>query len=307
MAERIGIVGAPSSAGAYAPGQERAPAALREAGLLDELHRRGVDVRDFGDTRDFRWRPDPTLPRAQNLNAVASIVSEVAELVREVRADRRVAIVLGGDCTVALGVLAGLAETGRSTGLSYLDLHADLNVPTSTADGALDWMGVAHMLAIEGSRPELCGGGTGKALLASGDIVLLGYDAALATAHERDTISRLGLHTVSVATLAGDPEGAAERSLLALEGHDDLAIHFDVDLVDFFDAPLSENTERDGGVTLAIAVRALWRLASDERLAAITIAELNPDHGEPEDIRGFAVGLASALGGGSVGPPGAPR
>jgi len=46
MARRLDVVGAPSSAGACAPGQERAPAAIRAAGLLASLAERGVAVTD---------------------------------------------------------------------------------------------------------------------------------------------------------------------------------------------------------------------------------------------------------------------
>jgi arginase len=65
------------------------------------------------------------------------------------------ALVLGGDCTVELGTVAGAFGHGPSIGLVYIDLDTDLNTPESTADGALDWMGVAHLLGIEGSATEL--------------------------------------------------------------------------------------------------------------------------------------------------------
>jgi arginase len=65
------VLGVPTSAGAFAPGQELAPAALREAGLLDRLSAEGVEVADLGDSPVWRWRPDTARPRAQNLAEVA--------------------------------------------------------------------------------------------------------------------------------------------------------------------------------------------------------------------------------------------
>src|SRR5688500_13400314 len=56
----LSIIGAPSSAGAYAPGQEKAPAAFRRHGLADVLSHSGHNVTDRGDVLGFRWRPDPT-------------------------------------------------------------------------------------------------------------------------------------------------------------------------------------------------------------------------------------------------------
>ena len=53
----VSVLGAPSSAGAYAPGQEDAPAALRDAGLVERLCRASLQVHDAGDLPRFRWRP----------------------------------------------------------------------------------------------------------------------------------------------------------------------------------------------------------------------------------------------------------
>ena len=64
-----------------------------------------------------------------------------------------------------------------------------------------------------------------------------------------------------------------------LEDCDELAVHFDVDVLDFLDAPLAENTDRDPGVPLAAAGEILAVLLADARVSALTITELNPHHG----------------------------
>ena len=69
---------------------------------------------------------------------------------------RRKALVVGGDCTIELGSVAGALQSGASIGLVYVDLDVDLNAP-ATSDGALDWTGVAHLLDIPGAAPELSG------------------------------------------------------------------------------------------------------------------------------------------------------
>ena len=58
MSRRVSILGEPSSLGAYAPGQENAPRALREAGLVERLRESGLEVVDHGDAEMARWRPD---------------------------------------------------------------------------------------------------------------------------------------------------------------------------------------------------------------------------------------------------------
>jgi arginase len=298
MPERLAVIGAPSSAGAYAPGQERAPAALRAAGLLEALVNAGWDeVDDTGDVEGFRWEPDEADPAAANVAAAAGVAARVAGEVRRVLDDgARRALVLGGDCTVGVGAVAGAADRGR-VGLVYLDLHADMNVPDATEDGTLDWMGVAHLLALDGTRPELRDVGPRTPLLQGKDLVLVGFDPDYATAFELAAIAEHEVTVVTVADLATDPKGAARRALAALADCDVLCLHLDVDLVDFLELPLSENTERDGGVTLQTALAALGVLAAHDRTATITLTELNPDHGAADGstLAAFVAGVAAAL------------
>jgi arginase len=270
---RVTIVGAPTSAGAYAPGQEEGPRAMRDAGLLDALAARGVEVADAGDVEAFRWAPDPGNPRAANLAVVADRARQVAALVGA--ADSSV-LVLGGDCTVELGTVAGLRDRVERLGLVYLDLHADLNVPSSVVDGALDWMGVAHLLDVEGAESEFAGIGPSRPLLDDDQLVFLGVKPG--TEFEQAMIEGRGLAVVDVDALGADPAGAASQALGALAGCDAVAVHFDVDLVHFLDAPLAENTEREG-VTLDVAATALRVLTADPRFRALTVTEHNPFHG----------------------------
>jgi len=270
---RVTIVGAPTSAGAYAPGQEEGPRAMRSAGLVDELTARGVGVVDAGDVEAFRWAPDPEHPRAANLAAVAERARQVAALVAA--ADTTV-LVLGGDCTVEVGTVAGLRDGVQRLGLVYLDLHADLNVPSSVVDGALDWMGVAHLLDVDGAEGELAGIGSSRPLLEDDQLVFLGIKPG--TEFEQATIEQRGLSVVDVDALAADPAAAAAQALGALAGCDAIAVHFDVDLVHFLDAPLAENTDREG-VRLDVAASALRVLTADPRFRALTVTEHNPFHG----------------------------
>jgi arginase len=144
MPDRLAIIGAPSSAGAYAPGQEKAPTALRDIGLAELLSARGIPVDDRGDVAGFRWRADQANPRAMNASAAATVAKATAEQVAAVMATNAPVLVLGGDCTVELGTVAGSLQATPSVGVVYIDLDTDLNTPQSTEDGALDWMGVAH-------------------------------------------------------------------------------------------------------------------------------------------------------------------
>jgi arginase family enzyme len=126
VSRRIGVVGVPTSAGAFAPGQENAPRALREAGLVERLRDRGLEVRDHGDRERWRWRPDRANPRAQNLEKVVEIVGDTAHRVAAAADSGELTLVLGGDCTAGVGTVAGHSADRQPPGVIYFDAHADL-------------------------------------------------------------------------------------------------------------------------------------------------------------------------------------
>ena len=301
MKKPIEIIGVPTSAASYAPGQEKAPAALRAAGLVEVLRAAGYDVVDRNDDPPvWRWRPDPTDLRAQNLVPTIEYVGYTRERVARTLAEGNLALVLGGNCTIELGVVAAHLDAGQRIGLVYLDAHADMNVPEAVPDGALDWMGVAHMLDIEGARRELAGIGPRRPLIRPDDLALFGFEPERATQFERRQIQELGLDVVTWNVIARDPEGETARLLDRWSAKfDQLLVHFDVDVLDFFDAPLSEDTTGRGtGLTLDQTARTLAVLAADPRLSAITIAEVNPAHGAEDGstIRALVGVLGEALG-----------
>ena len=298
MTRPLSIVGAPSSAGAYAPGQEKAPAALRAAGLIGQIQGRGIKVVDRGDVAGFRWRVDRASPRAMNVEAAASVARATADRVAAALAEDLPVLVLGGDCTVELGTVAGALSESESIGLVYVDLDTDLNTPASTTDGALDWMGVAHMLGVDGVIPALAKLGPRTPMLRPEQVLFFSHGNV--TPPERRIISTLGIAEVGIATVAADPAAAA-RSVIDgwARQFERLVIHLDVDVLDFLDMPLAENTRRDVGLRFDQLVAALDVLLSASNWAALTICEVNPDHGEADGstLRIFADAIAGALAG----------
>ncbi|MGH2867842.1 MAG: arginase family protein, partial [Solirubrobacteraceae bacterium] len=258
----VTVIEAPTSAGGYSPGQEDGPRALLDAGLVERLEAAGVAVRSGGQVTAFRWRPDPDNPRAANAAAVIDRAGQVAELVRAAPPEDTV-VVLGGDCTVGVGTVAGLQHRSARPGLVYVDRHADLNVPESTGDGALDWMGVAHMLDIDGAVEGLAALAGHRPMLSPGQVSFLGLGPH--TDFEAEVLTNRSLPVLDVATAASDPRGSARAALSPLAACDALAIHFDVDLVDFLDAPLAENSDRGNAPSLAACGEILTELLADAR------------------------------------------
>jgi arginase len=299
MTKTLGLVGVPTSMGAFAPGQEKSPRELRAADLLGRFSDAGVEMADHGDAGKVRrWRPDKGNRRAQNLPAVVEVAEETAQRVGEAHAAGHLPLVIGGDCTIELGTVAALLSSGERLGLIYFDVHPDLNVPDSVSEGALDWMGMAHMLGEEGAAEPLSRFGPRFPLLGEEDMFLFSYGPEQATEWERQVIERRGLEGTPVEKVSTDPEDAAAHALAQMEPRfDRLLVHFDVDTVDFTDLPLSENTGRNEGLPFDVAIRALRALLNSEQLAAVTITEFNPDHGEEDGstAEALADGIVHAL------------
>ncbi len=92
----ISVLGVPTSAGSHNPGQELAPAAWREAGLIGELRAAGLDVEDRGDLPAEPFRPVSPAGGLRDADRVAAIAQRVAASVAEIRAAGRLPLVLGG-------------------------------------------------------------------------------------------------------------------------------------------------------------------------------------------------------------------
>lgn len=296
MFKRLAIIGAPSSAGAYAPGQEKAPAALRAAGLPAYLAARGITVDDHGDVPGFRWRADRVNPRAMNVNAASTVAKATAERVACALAADEAVLVLGGDCTVELGTVAGALRETQSIGVVYIDLDTDLNTPHSTQDGALDWMGVAHMLNVKGTVPELASLGPRVPMLRPEQVLFFANDNI--EPFERQIIDELGIAEVRLADVAADPSSAAEAVVSGwARQFERLLVHLDVDVLDYVDMPLAENNRRNVGLRFDQLMASLRPLLCAPNWTALTVCELNPDHGEIDGstLRTFAGALADAL------------
>jgi arginase len=131
-------------------------------------------------------------------------------------------------------------------------------------------------------------------------VVVFAWGPEQAQPGEREAIERLSIDVVQVDEVAADPDAAAARALALLEDRADrLLVHFDVDVVDFTDTPLSENPGRNEGLAYEAAMAALEALLGSPMLAGLTITELNPDHVEEGagSIERLARDLARGLAG----------
>jgi arginase len=275
---RLTLIGAASSAGAYGPGQERAPHVFREHGLVAALGESGLAVVDAGDVASQTFTDDPEHPTARNVETVAEVCGAVADAVAAGLAEGRV-LVLGGDCTVELGTVAGATRDGSRVGLVYVDLDTDLNTPL-TGDGILDWMGVAHLLGVPGSDERLSGLEKTRPLLPPDAICLFAADNS--TAAERALVERLDLYCEPLSDVLDDHRAAVDRVAAWAVRFDRLLVHVDADVLDFTDFPIAENTRTVPGLPFTILESVVTGLMALPNSTALTVCEINPDHARDE-------------------------
>ena len=145
---RVAIIGAALDLGAGRRGVDMGPSAIRYAGLSDRLEAAGLEVEDRGNVQAAiaETRAGGS-ERARFLDEILETCERVAAEVEGARGDGLVPLLLGGDHSIAMGSLSGLAGSGRG-GVLWLDAHGDLNTPETTPSGNVHGMPLAAALGL---------------------------------------------------------------------------------------------------------------------------------------------------------------
>jgi len=298
MIARLGVLGVPSSAAAHWPGQEKAPAALRAAGLLTGLRAGGADVTDHGDRPVVRHRPNPEQRNPHDLDRVLGVLSDATAAVGRVLADGATPLVIGGECTLAIALVTAVTRHhgGEPPALVYVDGGVDLRTPADEPSGVLDSMGVAHLVDLPGADPRLASFGGRRPMLPPENVVFVGHNDN--PGPDEDALVALGSPQFRVAAVRADPGGVAKAALAAAQDvADRFVVHFDVDVIGFYELPVADVPIHAGGLTLDEAMTVVGALAAAPGFAGMTVCELNPDHGEPDGstVRALSDAMVAAL------------
>ena len=289
---KIAVIGVPSSAGARHVGQEGAPSLFRRAGLIEGLRAAQLEVVDLDDLPQVSYRPDPRNPKQQNLTLVCDVAKRAADQVgRAIQAGAK-PVVLGGDCTITIGVLAGLVRHFPDLGLIYFDGDIDLNTPAETSSGILDGMGMAHIIG-KGAE-ALAHLGPRCPLMPEQNIVLFGDnpDAGYLDDTEIQRLQRCSMARYPVPQIRTRVAEAAREAVQRLEERvARILVHFDVDVIEFQDFPVAD-VGHDHGLTFAEAMQGLQVFLSSPKFAGLVVTEFNAER----DVDGSsAVRLVTAI------------
>ena len=291
---RVAIIGAELDLGAGRRGVDMGPSAIRYAGLGERLQALGIRSDDWGNvfTR-VRETMDPGDGNARFLTEIRETCERIAEQVRSALENGMTPLVLGGDHSVAIGTLGGLASIHGPGAVLWFDAHSDLNTPTTTPSGNVHGMPVAAALGWAGAGFE--SNSWPLPALAVEHVALIG--ARSIDPGERDAIrdSGIGVYTISDIDRRG-VEPVLKEALERVSGAPFVHVSLDLDLVDPVVAP-GVGSPVKGGLSYREAHLAMELVAESGLLTSLELVEVNPILDHENATAKLAVDLAaSALG-----------
>jgi arginase len=271
---KIALVGAPSSAAAFAPGLEKAPAAIRAAGLIEKLQSIGYEVVDFGDCAQRHFADDDEHKRARNIPEIVASLNDLKPRAELAAKTGGLILVLGGDCTQSIGLLTGVRRYYKQISLLWFDRHADLNTPATTPSGRLDGMVLA---AIQGrGSAELVRFWGEPPLVREPDTLIYGLEQV--DPAEQEFLSRSPVryfYAADVQLKGSSPAAQNALSQIHADGRE-FMVHLDVDVIAQEDFAAT-NVPGSGGLSLTEVRASLAEFVKQKNLLGLNVAQYNPD------------------------------
>ena len=296
---KVRVLGIPLDLGQERRGVDMGPSAVRAAGLNAALKSLGHQVEDSGNIHvKIPEEQHFGEKRAKYLNEIAETCQEAAHRVCQTLEEGAFPLSLGGDHSIAVGTIAGLAkfyrDRGQKIGCMWIDAHADMNVPETSPSGNIHGMPFAASLGmgpealtnIFGFFPKI--EGRHSVLIGARDL-----DRA-----EKRLVKESG---VTVFTMREIDEqgmrGVMEKSLaICTSGTAGFVVSFDMDVMDPAEAP-GVGTPVRGGITFREAHLALEMVADSRKMLSMELVEINPIIDTMNKTAILSVGLiCSALG-----------
>ena len=270
----VAVIGAPIDLGAGRRGVDMGPSAIRYAGLEQELvEKLGAHVHDLGNiaapvAESMTVGDD----RARFLPQILDLCEEVARLVRASHRAGRLPLVLGGDHSVALGSLVGMASIDGPGGVIWVDAHGDLNTPETSPTGNVHGMVLSAALGLNG--PAFVRDGWTLPAVEAGRIALVGVRSL--DEGERKLLGELEAKVFTMSEVDRRGIEVCMREALAhAAGAGFLHVSFDMDVVDPDSAP-GVGTPVRGGLSYREAHLAMEIVAESGLADSLDVVEVNP-------------------------------
>ncbi|AIC29223.1 arginase [Rhizobium etli bv. mimosae str. IE4771] len=272
----VTLIGAPLEEGSGRRGAAMGPAALRIAGVDQTLIDLGHDVADNGDLRIVPAMDLPNHSKAHNLRIVGAFTRALESSVYDVAACGRFPLILGGDHSLSMGSVSGMARYAASKGrplfVLWLDAHADFNSPTTSPSGNMHGMPVAFFCG-EAEFAEILP--KDRPFVDPQHVFQVGIRSV--DAREREEIHEHGVNVFDMRAIDEQGIGAIMRHILDVVANADGLLHVSLDL-DFLDPDIAPGvgTTVPGGATFREAHLVMEMLSDSGLVSSLDLVELNP-------------------------------
>ncbi|WP_169090955.1 arginase [Paenibacillus sp. PL91] len=291
--QQVAIVSVPFGKGAGTPGAELGPAhILHAAGLSRKLTELGIPYRMAGEVSVTAQLPPSQSANAKHLSEVHETCSQLSERVAEIVAEGAFPLVLGGDHSISIGTIAGLAEHYEDLGVIWFDAHSDLNTEDTSPSGNIHGMslgislgrGIPLLTGLRGISPKIKPEHVAIVGARSLDSGEKAYIRSLGiTCYTMHDIDRLGIARVM------------EKVIQQLkQTTDGVHVSFDIDSLDPLEAP-GTGTPVRGGLSYREAHLALELLYQSNLVTSAEVVEVNPSLDHHDQTAKLAVELIGSL------------
>jgi arginase len=292
---RIRVIGVPMDLGADRRGVDIGASAIRYAGLNDRLHKLGHSVHDIGNL----GVPQPESYPSGNLKVkylepIVKVCNELADIVANSLQENEFPLVVGGDHSIALGSITGVARIHKNIGVLWIDAHGDFNTDETSPSGNIHGMILAALAGI--GNKDLTGICGWSPKIHADSIVIVG--ARDLDPSERERLHANAIHVFTMSDIDQRSISEVMREALAIAGSHNNGIHLslDMDALDPKEAP-GVGTPVRGGLTYREAHLAMEMIADAHNLVSMDVVEVNPILDRENATASLAVELVlSALG-----------
>lgn len=275
MNKTIEIIGAPSAFGQRKLGVNMGPDAMRYAGLIERLENIGHTVIDQGNVESpaidmKKYKAEQGGLR--NLEEVTTFCESLCEKVDGVVQKGNYPVVIGGDHSIAMGTISGIAKHYENLGVIWYDAHGDLNIDETSPSGNIHGMPLRALIG--DGHEDLVNIGGYKNKVKIENIVLIGMRDL--DEGEKAYIKEVGIKTYTMADIDRLGIGTVIAETLAyLDKCDGIHLSLDVDALDPVETP-GTGTTVPGGITYRESHFALELLNDSDKITSFEIVEVNP-------------------------------
>jgi arginase len=287
----VGIFGVPMDLGQDRRGVDMGPSAIRYARLQTALEELGYPVTDLGNAQTPIPETVEKEGEIRHLAAVRGVCEEVAEEAEAMISEEVFPIFLGGDHSISIGTVSGVARSSGRTGVVWLDAHADFNLPETSPSGNIHGMPLSVLTGR--GHPDLVTIGGEGASVRTEDVVILGLRSV--DVKERGLLLEAGVRVYTMKEI--DAYGVASvvrRALRDLSHLERVHFSFDLDVVDPGVAP-GVGTPVRGGLTYREAHLVMELINEAGIVTSLDVVEINPILDDRNGTAELAVELVASL------------